>query len=525
MKRASCFRSVSRGCAVLISFVEWRTLWIGALVVAGVGAVGVGGYFGIKKLLAHPPHEVVITYLRHAPTLDNDEKLANATARTLATKAAHLKRVRTVSTRDRVTVECSFDSKPLQYDEDDTAIKNTTDQVLHQLGTLSSPPLVEEGEPETRMWVLSNKDLYAQLDELRGVTVWRGCGTVPKKHFRVRLDPTRLTAYKVDPADFVLDLERQVLEGNLQLANLPGLTAKGYITLSKITTNIVEDTQAPSCTTLMPGTTDAAPITALRVKLHPKIAPEDRGKLDAIIKENKATLLEEKDYSEVRFYPTQGATYDQELQLAAKILHDADKKISPIAVTMTNEGVGTLLVKKEAKDADIHDFFSKTDAAWGGIRGRHYVQVTVTAKDRTSVDAAAQALVQKLSKVDGIGQRILTAPPSRPETTYDIDEIAALRYNVDLELLHALLPAVAQEDDQLPLVFEAPLDALMIHGRPLSTFVSTRITLAPARLLSINAAPAIELRWELADSKPMKRIRQIVGESPAVTVAEVSAVR
>ena len=488
-----------------------------------VVAVG-GAWLGIRKLTEHPPHDVVITYRRHATTIANDDQLAKETAKTLATKSTHIKRIRSESTRDRVRVECSFDSKPLEYDEDKTAIANTTEQVLHSLDTPEAAPEIEDAAPEARMWVLAKQDLYASLDEIRGVTVWHGCGTPPPKRFRVQLDPSKLVAYKVDVDDFILDVEHAVTEiGGVDaftLQRLVDFPVKGYVKLSQVASSISYDARIPTCTAL---DDDGAPVIALRAKLHPKTSAEDRGKFNAVLKDSKATLLEEKDFSEVRFYPREGGAPVQEQLLARDVLTAAKAALPTVAVMMTNEGAGVLLVRREAKDDAIRAFFAKQPATtWGGIAGRRYLQVTTQDRDRNTAQRNAQVIEKKVSAMDGVGQRIITAPPTRAQLTYDIDAERALHEAVELDLLHALLPLDAEEDVTLPVIFAVPLDSVLLRGRPFSTYVSMRTTMATPRLIRINGIPAVEQRWEIVDPKVAKRVRQVVGE--AGTVDDVPAV-
>lgn len=534
-----CFRR--RESAVFHERVNGRAVGITLGVVLGLIVLGLGGYYAFTKLWKRPTHDVVITYRRHATALDNDTQLALTTARALSTRSPRIKRMRSESTQDRVTIACSFESKPIDFEDDNRAIANTTEQVLRSLNHFQAPPTIEDAEPAQQMIVFSKTDLFGELDQIRGVSVWRGCGARPLKRFRVRLDPAKLNAYKIDPVDFIPALENKVADGGATAQTILDFPVKDYLKIEQVSQMVAQESPPPACTVVTINADDSP--MAFRVKLHPKIFPEDRGKFDSAIKDAGAKVLTEKDYSEVRFFPTADASYDDAVQLARNVVaaaysdaeaSSAATRVGPprktaglpvIAAMMTNEGFGTLIVKSEAKDDAIRAFFEKTETkpGWGGIRGRRYLQITVQDGNREVVEQQSQAIIKKIGKIEGIGERIMTAPPSHAAVTYQIDELKALTDNVDSSVIRALIPTGAVYDTTMPVTFDAPFDAIHLRGKPVSEYVTVRTTMAASRLLRINAQPAAELRWELPDPKVMKRVRQVVGESPAVTVEDVAA--
>ena len=57
-----------------------------------------------------------------------------------------------------------------------------------------------------------------------------------------------------------------------QLGSLADLPVKGYVKLGQVATILGDYTPTPSCTALTP---DGKEVLAMRMSLHPKIAPED----------------------------------------------------------------------------------------------------------------------------------------------------------------------------------------------------------------------------------------------------------
>jgi hypothetical protein len=351
------------------------------------------------------------------------------------------------------------------------------------------------------------------------------CGGEPTEdRVRVKVDPQRLKATGADvvEVELAIGLDTMTRAGGEapDPAELGKRPVHGDVRLGDVATSTLEKRPLACSAFLSDGKTTFAHV----VHPLPGLTSDARARLDAIARDAQATIVHEDDGIEVQFVLGPTATYASQRRTAADyaVRGKVAGGLDVVGARVFLDGSGAVVVRKPAKIDSLRALIAENaGVAWGGIRGAHRLQVTLTGDDRKALEKRAREVAKRVGTVDGVGVPVMLAANEATRVVYDVDDKDAELRNVPPAALHVIADSLQGDGPvDAPVVLEAePLEQLMIAGgAPLSAYIHEHDRVVPIRLLRVDGKPAVELAWETSDPGVDARVRQALGDSADVSV-------